>query len=95
MKKLLQYFVEGIFLRKPEYLKYFGINEKNIHPHILKQNDFDFYINYLDNISKNENLTDSKTKNYETSDLIKNNKLSFTLDLKSIGLQFEEIKVNY
>ena len=93
-EEILQYFVEGIFLRKPEYLKYFGINEKNIHPHILNQNDFDFYSNYLDNISKNENLTDSKTKNYETSDLIKNNKLSFTLDLKSIGFQFEEININ-
>ena len=68
---ILKYFVEGIFLRKPEYLKYIGINEKNIHPHILSQNDFEFYTNYLDNISKNLNLTEKKTKNYETGDIIK------------------------
>ena len=91
---IFNYFVEGIFLRKPEYLKYIGINEKNIHPHILNQDDFDFYFNYLENISKNENLTEQKTKNYETSELIKNNKLNFELDLKSICLQFDEININ-
>ena len=91
---IFNYFVEGIFLRKPEYLKYIGINEKNIHPHILNQDDFDFYSNYLENISKNENLTEQKTKNYGTSDLIKNSKLNFNLDLKSICLQFDEININ-
>ena len=91
---ILKYFVEGIFLRKPEYLKYIGINEKNIHPHILSQNDFEFYTNYLENISKNLNLTEKKTKNYETGDIIKNRKLNFILDLKSICLQFEEVNIN-
>ena len=91
---ILKYFVEGIFLRKPEYLKYIGINEKNIHPHILNQNDFEFYSNYLENISKNENLTEKKSKNYETSDIIKNSKLNFVLNLKSICLQFEEVNIN-
>ena len=91
---ILKYFVEGIFLRKPEYLKYIGINEKNIHPHILNQNDFEFYTNYLENISKNLNLTEKKTKNYETGDIIKNRKLNFILDLKSICLQFEEVNIN-
>ena len=93
-EQILKYFLEGTFLRKPEYLKYIGINEKNIHPHILNDNDLSFYSKYFENLSKNENITDFKTKNFEVSDIFNNNKLNFVLELKSICLHFEEININ-
>ena len=93
-KEILKYFIEGTFLSKPDYLKYLGINEKKIFPRILNQSDFEFYSNYLDNLNKNENLTDYKSKNYELNDFNNQNKLNFALDLKSICFQFEKININ-
>ena len=93
-EQIFKYFLEGTFLRKPEYLKYIGINEKNIHPHILNDNDLSFYSQYLESLSKNENLTDFKTKNYEVSDIFNKSKLNFVLELKSICFDFEEININ-
>ena len=91
--EILKYFIEGTFLRKPECLKYIGINEKNIYPRFLNINDFRFYNNYLDNIHKNENLTEHKSKKFDFSDS-NNEKMNFNLDLKSILFKFEEINVN-
>ena len=88
-EQILKYFLEGTFLRKPEYIKYIGINEKNIHPHILNDDDIEFYLQYLENLSKNENITDFKTKNYVVADIINNNKLNIALELKSICFHFE------
>ena len=93
-EQILKYFLEGTFLRKPEYIKYIGINEKNIHPHILNDDDIEFYLQYLENLSKNENITDFKTKNYVVADIINNNKLNIALELKSICFHFEEININ-
>jgi len=93
-EEILKYFIEGTFLDKPEYLKYIGINEKNMYQRLLDENDFAFFSNYLDNISKNENFTENKSKNYEYNDAVNHNKLNFELNLKSICFQFEEININ-
>ena len=93
-EEILKYFLEGTFLRKPQHLKYIGINEKSIYPHILNTSDFEFYSSYLENLNKNENLTDYKNKSYELNDMVNYNKLNFILDLKSICFQFEEININ-
>ena len=93
--EILQYFIDGSFLRKPEHLKYIGIKEKNMYPHLLNENDFEFYSDYLENINKNENLTDNKRKTYEFSETFNHHyKSNFVLDLKSICFQFEEITIN-
>ena len=93
-EEILKYFLEGTFLNKPEYLKYIGINEKNMYQHLFNDNDFAFFSNYLDSINKNENFTENKRKNYEYYDSVNHNKLNFDLDLKSICFQFEEININ-
>ena len=91
--EILKYFLEGVFLIEPNKIKWLKIDEKKIHPHILNKEDFNFYSKYLENLPKNENFTDTKTKEYELS-LFKNNKLKFILELKSICLCFEEIDIN-
>ena len=91
--EILKYFIEGTFLSAPEKIKDLKINEKIFHPHILNKNDFDFYSDYLENLHKNENFTDSKSKVYEISFLDKS-KLKFLLELKSICLIFEEFDIN-
>ena len=93
-EEILKYFFEGTFLRKPQHLKYIGINEKNMYPHILNENDFEFYSDYLEHLNKNENITDNKNKNYELNGIVNYNKVNFILDLKSICFQFEEININ-
>ena len=93
-EEILQYFIEGSFLRKPEHLKYIGIKEKNMYPHLLNENDFDFYSKYLENINKNENLTDYKQKTYQLNSSFNHHQLNFVLELKSICFQFEEININ-
>ena len=91
--EILKYFIEGTFLSEPAKIKYLNINEKNLHPHILNKNDFIFYEKYLENLQKNENFTDIKTKEFEIC-IFKNNKLKFILELRSICLCFEEIEIN-
>jgi hypothetical protein len=88
-EEILKYFLEGTFLNKPEYLKYIGINEKNMYQHLFNDNDFAFFSNYLDSINKNENFTENKRKNYEYYDSVNHNKLNFDLDLI-----FKEYKIN-
>ena len=92
--EILKYFIEGTFLSKPEQLRYFGIKEKNIYPHTLNKSDFEFYSKYLENLHKNENLTEHKSKKYELNGLNNHDKSYFNLDLKSICFQFEEIIIN-
>ena len=91
--EILKYFIEGTFLYEPSKIKKLNINEKNLHPHILNKNDFIFYEKYLENLQKNENFTEIKTKEYEMS-ISKNNNLKFMLELRSICLFFEEIEIN-
>ena len=61
--------------------------------YVISKIDFRFYNNYLDNIHKNENLTEHKSKKFDFSDS-NNEKMNFNLDLKSILFKFEEINVN-
>ena len=93
-EEILEYFIEGTFLCKPQKLKYIGINEKNIYPHKLNQNDFNFYQEYLDTINKNENLTDFKSKEYEMYNTVNKSKIKYVLDLKSVCFHFDEININ-
>ena len=93
-EKTFKYFIEGTFLQEPEKMKYININEKQLHPHTLNQTDYDFYSKYLENLYKNENFTDIKTKEFEMSFFNKGNKLKFILELQSMCLCFEEIDIN-
>ena len=93
-EEIFEYFIEGTFLCKPQKLKYIGINEKNIYPHKLNQNDFNFYQEYLDTINKNENLTDFKSKEYEMYNTVNKSKIKYVLDLKSVCFHFDEININ-
>ena len=67
-----------------------NIDEKKLHPHLLDKNDFDFYSTYLENLHKNENFTENKTKEYEMC-LSNKNKSKFVLEIRSICFCFEEI----
>ena len=88
-KEILKYFIEGTFLSQPERIKDLQINEKIFHPHILTKADFIFYSGYLENLHKNENFTDIKSKEYEAN-LFQRTKLKFLLELRSLCLLFEE-----
>ena len=90
--EILKYFIEGTFLFEPERIKFLKINEKAFIPHMLNKKDYEFYSDYLENLHKNENFTDIKSKEYETS-LFKKIKLKFLLELRSISLNFEEIDI--
>ena len=91
--EVFKYFIEGTFLTQPQKLKYVNIDEKKLHPHLLDKNDFDFYSTYLENLHKNENFTDNKTKEYEMC-LSNKNKSKFVLEIRSICFCFEEIDID-
>jgi len=92
--EIFKYFLDGIFLTDPEKLRYLNINEKKMYQYPLDDADFDFYSKYLENIYKNENFTDVKTKEYEMTFFHKLVKLKFILELSSVCLCFEEIDIN-
>ena len=86
--EILKFFIEGTFLSEQEKIQNLKINQKILHPHILNKNDFDFYSDYLENLHKNENFTDIKSREYEMS-FSDRSKLKFLLEIRSIFLIFE------